>query len=171
MDHGDTDMGISTEQSGTGLDSADIWGEVVQDDILTPDITSMSPDEINQRVRLIDSEVRVFKSEIQRLNHELASTKEKMKDNTEKIKLNRQLPHLVGNIAELLDAEPEEQEEGAAGGGTWMSTTVAADKAKKSVVLKTTTRQTIFLPVIGLVRPEELKPGMHALKTYSFFFR
>merc|ERR1712241_892015 len=29
----------------------------------------------------------------------------------------------------------------------------------KSVVVKTTTRQTYFLPVIGLVEPEELKPG------------
>ena len=29
----------------------------------------------------------------------------------------------------------------------------------KAVVLKTSTRQTIFLPVVGLVEPEKLKPG------------
>ena len=29
----------------------------------------------------------------------------------------------------------------------------------KSVVIKTTTRQTYFLPVAGLVEPENLKPG------------
>ena len=29
----------------------------------------------------------------------------------------------------------------------------------KSVVIKTTTRQTYFLPVAGLVEPEKLKPG------------
>jgi 26S proteasome regulatory subunit T5 len=29
----------------------------------------------------------------------------------------------------------------------------------KSAVIKTTTRQTIFLPIIGLVDPAKLKPG------------
>ena len=34
-----------------------------------------------------------------------------------------------------------------------------AARSGKAVVLKTSTRQTIFLPVIGLVEPSKLKPG------------
>ena len=34
-----------------------------------------------------------------------------------------------------------------------------AGKAGKCVVLKTSTRQTVFLPVAGLVDPDTLKPG------------
>ena len=32
-------------------------------------------------------------------------------------------------------------------------------KKKKAIVVKTTGRQTIYLPVIGMMEPEELKPG------------
>jgi len=58
----------------------------------------------------------VMKSETQRLNHELNAITEKTKDNKEKIKLNRQLPHLVANVAEILDPKdlPAEEEDGAA---------------------------------------------------------
>ena len=115
-------------------------------EILTSDITSMSNDDVKMRTRMIDSEVRMLKSESQRLTHELNSAKEQIKDNVEKIKLNRQLPHLVGNIAEILDATPEDEDE-------------PVKLGQKSAVLKTTTRQTVFLPIIGLVPSGELKPG------------
>ena len=70
----------------------------------------------------------------------------------EKIKLNKQLPYLVGNVVEVLDVEPEEEEDGG---------NVDLDSQRKGqcVVLKTSTRQTIFLPVIGLVPAAELKPS------------
>jgi 26S proteasome regulatory subunit T5 len=117
-------------------------------EILTSDVTSMSTEDIKMRTRMIDSEVRMLKSEAQRLTHELNASRERMKDNLEKIKLNRQLPHLVGNIAEILDASPEDEDD--------------PDSVKpnqKSAVVKTTTRQTIYLPIIGLVAAEELRPG------------
>lgn len=40
---------------------------------------------------------------------DLSSTKEKVKDNKEKIKFNKQLPYLVGNIVEILDANAEDE--------------------------------------------------------------
>merc|ERR1719214_534803 len=55
-----------------------------------------------------------MKNEQQRLQHELNSITEKMKDNKEKIKLNRQLPHLVATVAEILELEPEEEDEDGA---------------------------------------------------------
>ena len=76
----------------------------------------------------------------------------------EKIKLNKQLPYLVGNVVEVLDVEPEEEEDGG---------NVDLDSQRKGqcVVLKTSTRQTIFLPVIGLVPAAELKPSDVATST------
>merc|ERR1712194_90125 len=86
---------------------------------------------------------------------------EKSKDNKEKIKLNRQLPHLVANVAELLCPKDLEEAEGleedTSGGGQQSSDDISM-KEQKSLVVKTTTRQTIFLPVIGLVDAEDLKP-------------
>eukprot|EP00386_Alphamonas_edax_P006587 GDKI01021285.1.p1 GENE.GDKI01021285.1~~GDKI01021285.1.p1 ORF type:complete len:237 (+),score=96.45 GDKI01021285.1:40-750(+) len=122
-------------------------------DILTSDIQSLSADEITHRVRMIDSELKVFKSEMGRLKHELSSCQERIKDNTEKIKINKQLPYLVSNIVELLDVEKDADEEDGAAGD------VDAQRQGKCAVLKTTTRQTVFLPVIGLVPDSELRPG------------
>jgi 26S proteasome regulatory subunit T5 len=140
----------ATAPAPAGLDSADIWGD---DDILTEELKRASADEINQRIRLLDNEVRIMKSEQGRLNHELKTIEEKTKDNTEKIKLNRQLPHLVANVAEILDLEPEEDDEDGA------TQDIDMQRKGKSLVVKTTTRQSIFLPVIGLVDAEDLKPN------------
>ncbi len=65
-----------------------------------------------------------------------------------------QLPYLVGNVVELLDLDPtaESLEEGA-------NIDLDATRVGKSAVIKTSTRQTIFLPLIGLVDPDKLTPG------------
>jgi 26S proteasome regulatory subunit T5 len=66
----------------------------------------------------------------------------------------RQLPYLVGNVVELLDLDPtaEEAEDGA-------NVDLDATRSGKSAVIKTSTRQTIFLPLIGLVDADKLKPS------------
>ncbi|KTW29601.1 26S protease regulatory subunit 6A [Pneumocystis jirovecii RU7] len=95
----------------------------------------------------------VMRSEYQRLIHEQKTMEEKIKDNEEKIKNNKQLPYLVGNIVEILDVGPAtEMEEGA-------NIDLDATRKGKSAVIKTSTRQTIFLPLIGLIESEKLKPG------------
>jgi 26S proteasome regulatory subunit T5 len=94
-----------------------------------------------------------MKSEQSRLMHELKSNEEKIKDNKEKIKLNRQLPHLVANVGEILELEQDEDDEDGA------TQDIDMQRKGKSLVVKTTTRQTIFLPVIGLVDAEDLKPN------------
>lgn len=120
---------------------------------LNEEILRLNTDEIYNRTKLIENEIKVFKSECQRLTHEQNAMKEKIKDNKEKIKLNRQLPYLVSNVVELLDLDPnDEEEEGA-------NVDLDAQRKGKCAVVKTSTRQTIFLPMIGLVEPEKLKPG------------
>lgn len=120
---------------------------------MTDELKRASDDEIRQRTRLLDNEVRVLKSEQQRLQHEIKTMEERIKDNKEKIKLNRQLPHLVANVSEILDMEPDEDEDDGAAQDLDLA------QKGKSAVVKTTTRQTIFLPVIGLVDADELKPN------------
>ncbi|XP_006655842.1 26S proteasome regulatory subunit 6A homolog [Oryza brachyantha] len=124
------------------------------DDAEDDQLASMSTEDIVRATRLLDNEIRVHKDELQRSNLDLESYKEKIKENQEKIKLNKQLPYLVGNIVEILEMNPEDEaeEDGA-------NIDLDSQRKGKCVVLKTSTRQTIFLPVIGLVDPDKLKPG------------
>ncbi|GJD10169.1 26S protease regulatory subunit 6A [Galdieria sulphuraria] len=120
---------------------------------LLSELQSASTEEIIQRARLLESEVKVLRSENQRLQHEQSTLKERIKENQDKIKLNKQLPYLVGNVVELLDQErADEEDEGH-------SMDLDSQRRGKAAVIKTSTRQTIYLPVIGLVEPEKLKPG------------
>ena len=97
--------------------------------------------------------------------------KEKIRDNGEKIKQNKVLPYLVANVvevrlmqstslkkassrarAQILDVDPEVEEDGA-------NRDLDSMRKGKCAVIKTSTRQTVFLPLIGLVPAEKLKPG------------
>ncbi|KAF2033651.1 26S protease-like protein regulatory subunit 6A [Setomelanomma holmii] len=125
-----------------------------EEEQLDEEILNSSTRDIIARRRLLENDMRIMKSEFQRLTHEKATMNEKIKDNLEKIENNRQLPYLVGNVVEILDLDvtAEAAEEGA-------NIDLDATRVGKSAVIKTSTRQTIFLPLIGLVDHEKLKPG------------
>ncbi|KAI5295692.1 26S proteasome regulatory subunit 6A [Ascosphaera acerosa] len=139
---GDTDMQDAEEQ------------QKKEDDIFDDEILHSSTRDINSRRRLLANDMHVMKTEYQRLTHEKAAMLERIKDNRDKIANNRQLPYLVGNVVELLDLDVEDQaaEEGA-------NIDLDSTRTGKSAVVKTSTRQTIFLPLIGLVDHEKLRPG------------
>jgi len=129
--------------------------EVDEEDDIIADMQKMGTNDITARTRLLDNEVRIMKSEIMRLQHEMQAQKDKIKENTEKIKVNKTLPFLVANVIEILDVDPEElgvEEDGA-------HVDLDSQRKGKCAVIKTSTRQTYFLPVIGLVDPEDMKPG------------
>lgn len=125
-----------------------------EDEEIDQEILNSTTEDINSRTRLLDNDIKVMRSEMQRLSHDKQVMLEKVKDNKEKIDNNKQLPYLVGNIVELLDVEAEEdaQKQGA-------NIDLDSTRVGKSAVVKTSTRQTIFLPLIGLVDPENLKPN------------
>ncbi|GFQ95532.1 26S proteasome regulatory subunit 6A-A [Trichonephila clavata] len=125
-----------------------------KDDVLGEEVLRMSTDEINSRTRLMDNEIKIMKSEVMRISHELQAQKEKIKENNEKIKVNKTLPYLVSNVIELLDVDPQElgEEDGA-------NVDLDSQRKGKCAVIKTSTRQTYFLPVIGLIDAEKLKPA------------
>ncbi|KAI5820769.1 P-loop containing nucleoside triphosphate hydrolase protein [Pyronema omphalodes] len=132
----------------------DVDEEKPDEDAIDPDILNAATQDIINRRRLLDNDLRIMRQEYQRLTHEKSNMKDKIKDNLEKIENNRQLPYLVANVVELLDLDPntEEPEDGA-------HRDIDMTRSGKSAVIKTSTRQTIFLPLIGLVEADKLKPG------------
>ncbi|KAJ3830696.1 26S proteasome subunit P45 [Lentinula raphanica] len=142
----------STENQEAAMDTTpDVPAEDTFDD-LPEDILSLSTEDILTRIRLLDNDIKVMRSETMRLQHEQTVMKEKIRDNGEKIKQNKVLPYLVGNVVEILDVGPEGEEDGA-------NQDLDSMRKGKCAVVKTSTRQTVFLPMIGLVPPEKLKPG------------
>jgi len=129
-----------------------------EDEPLDDEILAMSTAELRQRMRLLDNDIRIMQSDIQRIQHESHGQRERIRENVEKVKLNKQLPYLVGNVVEVLEPDAEdgldeaEDEDGGA-------MDVDAQRKDRSAVIRTSTRQTIFLPVPGLVDVEELKPS------------
>uniref|UniRef100_T1IWS3 AAA+ ATPase domain-containing protein n=1 Tax=Strigamia maritima TaxID=126957 RepID=T1IWS3_STRMM len=134
------------------LEDKSIWED--GEEALAEEVMRMSIDEIVSRTRLLDNEIKIMKSEVMRISHELQAQHEKIKENNEKIKVNKTLPYLVSNVIELLNVDPQDfaEEDGA---------NVDLDSLRKGkcAVIKTSTRQTYFLPVIGLVDAEKMKPG------------
>lgn len=158
------------------LDGADIWGDSnnassssdnpasdsnnpEEDETMLDDETQhMSTAELRQRIHLLDNDIRIMRSDVQRIAHESRGQNERIRENMEKVKLNKQLPYLVGNVVEVLepDAEDgldaEEDEEGGA-------TDIDANRKTRSAVIRTSTRQTIYLPIPGLVDTASLRPS------------
>merc|ERR1711953_942473 len=120
---------------------------------LSEEVMQMSTEDLVARTRLIDNECKMMRSEHVRITHEITTMKEKIKENKDKVKVNKTLPYLVANVIELLHVEGEDQEEDGA------NVDLDAQRKGKCAVVKTSTRQTYFLPVIGLVEPEDLSPG------------
>jgi 26S proteasome regulatory subunit T5 len=134
------------------LEDESVWQDA--DTAIEEELLRLSTDEILSRTKLLENDIKIMKSEISRISHEQNTMKEKVKENTDKIKVFKVLPYLVSNVVEILDIDPQDQLEEDGG-----HTDLDSQRKGKCVVIKTSTRQTYFLPVIGLVDPEELKPG------------
>jgi 26S proteasome regulatory subunit T5 len=115
-------------------------------------VAGKTDDEIANLIKLFDGNIRAMRNEEKRLGHEIKGAQARIKENQEKIKLNKQLPYLVSNIVEVLDVEPDE-------GDAEDAPSALVQRTEKAVVVKTSTRQTIFLPIPGLVDVAELKPS------------
>ncbi|KAK9728628.1 26S proteasome regulatory subunit 6A [Basidiobolus ranarum] len=120
---------------------------------LGEDILRSNRKEILNRTRLLENDIKVMKSEQMRLQHEQTATVERIKENKEKIKMNKQLPYLVGNVVEIMSMNPDDELEDG------HNVDLDSQREGKCAVVKTSTRQTIFLPLIGLVDSDQLKPG------------
>lgn len=127
-----------------------VFGDSAEDEFMK-EVEHLTNEEITQRIRALDNEIRIMKSDIGNIKHEAAQQNAHIKDNKEKIKMNKVLPYLVANVIEIIEPYQEtEKEEGAA---------AELLPEGKGVVVKTSTRQTVFLPIPGLIRAEDMVPG------------
>ncbi|XP_037448850.1 26S proteasome regulatory subunit 6A homolog [Triticum dicoccoides] len=117
----------------------------VDDSSETDQLDSMSTEDIVRATRLLDNEVRVLKDELQRNNLELENVRDKIKENQEMIKLNKQLPYLVGNTVKDFCTDLDAEIMG-----------FCTDFIHAGFTIP---QSNLFLPVIGLVDPDNLKPG------------
>lgn len=147
--------GSSSEKKVVDEKMEDAKPEQPEEEKLPEEILNSSPEELQTRTRLLENDIKIMRSEQMRLMHEQNAMKERIKDNAEKIKQNKVLPYLVGNVVEILEMDPdidEDSEEGA-------NVDLDSRRTGKCAVIKTSTRQTIFLPIVGLVDADTLKPG------------
>jgi len=148
----------SGDGQGIANDGTHETKDAEEEDVISDDMLAMSNSELRQRISMIDNEVRMMKSDLQRIRHESQGQQERIKENIEKVKVNKQLPYLVGNVVEILEPEAEdgiESDEEEDGGAADLD----ANRKTRSAVIRTSTRQTIYLPIPGLVDVQELKPS------------
>ena len=106
----------------------------------------LSNDQIRTRISNFENNIRAGARELKLHQSETTKLRGRIHENTEKLKLSKQLPYLVSNVIEILEI-PEEDED------------APSKEISKAVAIKTSTRQTIYLPVPGLVDVNTLKPG------------
>ena len=114
--------------------------------------------ELQEKIRDMEAEMRRNRQTMTTINAENRRLDQRIEENQKRLKQSTQLPFLVATIGELLDIE-EEPEEGQEGSGFAVKKTEQQMQKKKAVILKTTARQTIYLPVLGMVEPEDVKIG------------
>lgn len=118
------------------------------------EVNAMTNEELVARTREFEAEVRKTKTQITRITNEIKNYDLRIRENKEKLKMSTTLPHMVANVGEILEAEEDEEDKDTSG---FKQDNVS--KTKKAMVVKTTGRHTIYLPVIGMIEPEEVKPG------------
>lgn len=109
----------------------------------------------------MESQIRREKNEYTNVKKQTDDVEKRLKQNQEKLKLNTQLPHMVANVGEILDAEEEEDgdKDGSGFNAKVSGGSKKDEKKQKALIVKTTGRHTVYLPVPGLVEAEDLKPG------------
>lgn len=133
---------------GSPVGGAFAWGEEERAAILELDALTLQ--QLQSRARALDQEVSAMKFSDRRARNELVRVKEDVAINTQRIKQNNRLPYLVANIAEILTLDNDDDDEIESGRKKQANS--------KSAVIKTSNRQSVFLPMVGLVDPDTLKP-------------
>lgn len=131
-----------------------IWAEE-EIEMLPEGVEEMSVEDLRGEISKLENQLRILRSDDSTLEHQKRTMEKRLQENKQKVKVNTQLPFLVGNVVEILDADEEEARSVQDGS----SMEVDSNPPAKSAVVKSTTRQTVFLPIIGLVPHEELTPG------------
>ncbi len=117
------------------------------------EVENLPLDEIKQKIKILESKTSDFKGKINKMKVDIKKFNARLKENKQKLNIQTGLPHLVSTVSEIFDLENQEEEDGSG-----LKQNESQKNLKKGVIIKTSSRSTIFLPVIGFVEPEELKP-------------
>lgn len=118
----------------------------IEDDVrrYEQEIEFLTDQEVMNRERIFKNNIMIMQTEERQIEGEKKQLKALIKQNNEKLQQNKVLPYLVATVVELLDnKDPKERED---------------HEAETTAIIKTSTRQTIYLPVPGLIDVETLKP-------------
>ena len=118
------------------------------------EVENLPIDQIKQKIKSVEARTQYYKGEINKMKVDIRKFNARIKENKSKLLIRTGLPHLVSTVSEIFDLEPQQQEEEGSG----LKQNEMTKKITKGAIIKTSTRNTIFLPVIGFVEPEELKP-------------
>ncbi|KAM3132514.1 26S proteasome regulatory subunit 6A [Paramecium bursaria] len=124
------------------------------EETILKELEGLDDNQIKARIQQIDKKYKQMETEIRQVRSNIEKGDRAIEDVKKRLSYMVTLPYLVSNVVEILDIEPEEQDMQDLG-----TTDVNATITGKGVVIKTTTRQTIFLPVTGLLEANQLKPG------------
>ena len=120
----------------------------------TEEIQDLPLDQIKQKIKSVEARTQYFKGEINKMKVDIRKFNSRIKENKQKLLIQTGLPHLVSTVSEIFDLENQEEDQEGSG----LKQNKLHTKQTKGAIIKTSTRNTIFLPVIGFVEPEELKP-------------
>ena len=118
------------------------------------EVENLPIDQIKQKIKSVEARTQYYKGEINKMKVDIRKFNARIKENKSKLVIRTGLPHLVSTVSEIFDLEPQQQEEEGSG----LKQNELSKNITKGAIIKTSTRNTIFLPVIGFVEPEELKP-------------
>ena len=118
------------------------------------EVENLPIDQIKQKIKSVEARTQYYKGEINKMKVDIRKFNARIKENKSKLVIRTGLPHLVSTVSEIFDLEPQQQEEEGSG----LKQNEMTKNITKGAIIKTSTRNTIFLPVIGFVEPEELKP-------------
>ena len=118
------------------------------------EVQNLGLDQIKQKVKALEAKTSSFKGEINKMKVDIKKFNSRIKENKSKLQQQTGLPHLVSSISEIFDIENVKEEDEGSG----LKQNKEQKKITKGAIIKTTTRSTIFLPVIGFIEPEDLKP-------------
>ncbi|XP_050080655.1 26S proteasome regulatory subunit 6A-like [Anopheles maculipalpis] len=115
----------------------------------------MPNEDLNTETRMLEYDISLMKEEIANATARVAKLKEANEKSGNLIERHRKLPYLVASVVEVLDMEPLEDEKDQMDGMMMRD----SQSKRKSVVIKTSARQTCFLPLVGIVDVEKLQPN------------
>jgi len=117
------------------------------------EVMQYTAQQLRKRIEIFDGNVKFHNDEKAILQQQIKDLDKEIQAGNEKLKRQKTLPYLVATVVEILkDLEQDGQANEAANYDFH-------DQKDPAVVIKTASRQTIFLPVPGLLDPEDMRPS------------